>query len=166
MRLEQLRLAAEVVLGGDQIGLGLAVIGEGVADVGRFDGRQRGALLHPLARLGQDPLHAAGHGREDVRDPQIVEGDLAAGDDLVADGVLADRLDLDLGVADLLGGQPDLALGRLPFGVGGGGRTPAAGQRRGGTHDAGEHRRELDTPRGHWTTPVAVAASIWKMASQ
>ena len=42
VRIVELLLAAKVMLRGDQIGLGLAEVGEGVADVGRFDGRQRG----------------------------------------------------------------------------------------------------------------------------
>ncbi len=177
VRLEELLLAAKVVLGGDQIGLALAEVGEGVADVGRFDDRQRRALLHPRARVGHDAFDPPGHRRKDVRDPQIVEGDLAAGDDLVADAVLGHRLDLDLGVAHLLRGQPDLAFGRGRDRVGRGRRAPAAGCRRDGHRDrqqqGGEARPAPRPHRGrrslrprHCTTCVAVADSIWKMAFQ
>ena len=52
--LEEVLLALVVVLGGDEVGLGLVHVADGVADVGRLDDRERVALLHALAELGGD----------------------------------------------------------------------------------------------------------------
>ena len=65
--LEELLLALVVVLGGDEVGLGLVHVAHGVADVGRLDDRERVALLHALPELRDDLHDAPGHRREDVR---------------------------------------------------------------------------------------------------
>jgi hypothetical protein len=113
--IEEILLAVVVVLGRGEIRFGLAHVARRDADVGRVDDRERRALFDVFAERRVDARDAPVHGRDDVRDARVVEGDLAAREDRVVDVLLVDGRDRDLRVLDLRFGEPRLS-GRR-FGV-------------------------------------------------
>ncbi len=92
MQGEHLALAGELVLGGDQVRVGLQLVGEGAAQVLREQECERVSLAHPLPHRREHALDAAVHRREDVGDAVVFEGEPAAdGDELGQVALLGHR---------------------------------------------------------------------------
>ena len=97
------------MLGGDEIGLRLALVARRGADVGRLDHRERVAAVHLRAERAAHGDDATGHGREHVARAHVVERHASAREDCVVDVLLRERRDVDLRVLDLLIGEPHLS---------------------------------------------------------
>ena len=172
MRLEELLLAAEVVLGGDQIGLGLAESAKAlptsgdsmIASAAPFFTRSPGSARMRFTRPVTGEKMCATRRSSNETLPLVTIS--------LPTACSADRLDLDLGVADLLRRQPDLAFGRRRRArwwrpARSGSRPSGAAAAALNSRAARRAQRDVSTRRGrHCTTCVAVAASIWKMAFQ
>jgi hypothetical protein len=120
VELEKVLLSAPIFLGRDQAGLGLRQVGDGAPEIRRLEHAERLAFLHALPRLSEDLRDPTGHGREHMRDAEVVEGHASRCTDRPANITIGHGLDLDMGVFDLLLREPDLAGRWLLRGPGGG----------------------------------------------
>src|SRR6266404_4657292 len=149
VRLDELAQALQLALGGGDVRLGFAKVGERRADVGRLDLHQRIAFADLLAGRRGDADDAARDWRKDVRDAQVVEGDAGGGVQRRGHLLLGDHLDPHLLRLELLPGEPHLARG--------GARRLAIFP-----PGAGDQRQQQQRPPHVRPT----AASSWNTASQ
>ncbi len=108
----QLLLALVVVLGGDDVGVGLGDVGGGHADVGDSTTARACPFFTCSPRWASIRVTRPVTGENTVVDAQIVVSDLAAGDEERAHLVLLDEGRRELGFLGLLGADPHLVGGR------------------------------------------------------